>query len=99
MKLPRLSSKEFLILDLLSGPGELYGMGLVTRSQGRLKRGTVYVTLHRMEEKGLVRSRVEELEEPRAGLPRRLYRPTDRGLALLRAMELAALHLAAEDLA
>jgi DNA-binding PadR family transcriptional regulator len=31
---------------------ELYGLQLVAASRGRLKRGTVYVTLRRMEEKG-----------------------------------------------
>lgn len=99
MKPPRLSSKEFLILDLLASGGERYGLQLVGESAGQLKRGTVYVTLQRMEEKGLVESRAEELAEPRPGLPRRLYRPTRSGLALLRAMELAALHLSGAELA
>jgi hypothetical protein len=46
---PRLSAKESLILDLLAHRGELYGLQLVAASRGRLKRGTVYVTLGRME--------------------------------------------------
>ena len=54
---PRLSPKEALILDLLRG-GEMYGLELVTSSDGALKRGTVYVTLGRMEEKGLIVSRI-----------------------------------------
>ncbi len=93
MKPPRLSRKEFLILDLLTSNGECFGLELVRESAGQLKRGTVYVTLQRMEEKGLVESRLEQPSEPRAGLPRRLFRPTRHGLALLRAMELAAAHL------
>jgi DNA-binding PadR family transcriptional regulator len=40
----------------------------------------VYVTLGRMEEKGLLESRQEPLPPGAIGLPRRLYRPT--GLAL-----------------
>ena len=34
-----------------------YGLDLVAESRGKLKRGSVYVTLGRMEQKGLVRSR------------------------------------------
>jgi PadR family transcriptional regulator, regulatory protein PadR len=89
-RLPRLSGAEHRILELLASDGELYGLQLVERSQGRLKRGTVYVTLQRMEEKGLVESRVESRDPPLPGLPRRLYRPTRSGLSLLRAIELAA---------
>ena len=32
----------------------MYGLELVTESEGALKRGTVYVTLGRLEEKGYV---------------------------------------------
>ena len=92
---PRLSQKEHRILDLLASGGELYGLALVERSEGELKRGTVYVTLQRMEAKQLVESRPEQLDAPRPGLPRRLYRPTRRGLALLRALDRASAELAA----
>jgi DNA-binding PadR family transcriptional regulator len=89
-RLPRLSGAEHCILELLASDGELYGLQLVEQSQGRLKRGTVYVTLQRMEEKGMVESRLETRSTPLPGLPRRLYRPTRSGLALLRALELAS---------
>ena len=46
---PRLSGTERLILDLLR-QGELFGLQLVDRSEGALKRGTVYVTLGRMQD-------------------------------------------------
>ena len=55
-RLPSLSGKEGLILDLLGRSREMYGLELVTASVGELKRGTVYVTLGRMEAKGLVES-------------------------------------------
>ena len=71
---PRLSAKEALILDLLRG-SEKYGLELVTASDGALKRGTVYVTLGRMEDKGLIVSRVEGDTPALGGLPRRLYKP------------------------
>jgi len=79
--IPRLSAKEALILDLLRG-SERYGLELVTASDGALKRGTVYVTLGRMEDKGLIVSRVEDETPALGGLPRRLYKPTAYGKQL-----------------
>jgi DNA-binding PadR family transcriptional regulator len=58
----------------------MYGLELVAGSRRRLKRGTVYVTLGRMEEKGYLTSRLEAGPPPGGGLPRRLYRPTALGL-------------------
>jgi DNA-binding PadR family transcriptional regulator len=87
--LPHLSGKERLILDLLSEGGEQYGLQLVEQAKGRLKRGTVYVTLSRMQEKDLVTSHLEVRDEKRPGLPRRLYTPTARGLLTLRALQAA----------
>jgi len=58
---------------------------LVERSDGALKRGTVYVTLGRMESKGLVESEQETPAPGAIGLPRRIYRPTPLGERTLRA--------------
>ena len=66
------------------------GLELVAASDGALRRGTVYVTLGRMEEKGLLSSRCEDAPQAGGGLPRRLYRPTEQGHHLLTA--LTALH-------
>lgn len=60
----------------------MYGLELVEASEGALKRGTVYVTLGRMQEKGFVESRPER-PAGASGLPRRLYRPTGLGLRVL----------------
>ena len=79
-QLPRLSAAERRIIDLLREHQELFGLQMVELSGGRLKRGTVYVTLGRMQEKGYLESRQEPLPPGAIGLPRRLYRPT--GLAL-----------------
>lgn len=62
---------------------------MVELSEGRLKRGTVYVTLGRMQEKGYVESRQEALAEGAIGLPRRLYRPTGHALRILAAWRAA----------
>jgi len=90
--LPPLSAKESLILELLIGAREMYGLELVAASEGTLKRGTVYVTLGRMEDKGYVVSRVDEASRPARGLPRRIYAPTALGRQVLGAWMTAATH-------
>jgi PadR family transcriptional regulator, regulatory protein PadR len=75
------SDLEALVLDLLAAKAPTYGLDLVSSSRGRLKRGSVYVTLQRMEQKGLVTSALEE--RPGEGPPRRLYEPTPLGLRAL----------------
>lgn len=89
-----LSGKECCVLELLAERGQLYGLELVGASCGALKRGTVYVTLGRMEEKGLVRGELEQGAAPHPGLPRRLYRPTALGLRVLEAHHAFATALA-----
>lgn len=66
----------------------MYGLELVQRSDGQLKRGTVYVTLGRMEERGLVSSRREDRANEQ-GPPRRLYTMTGTGERLLQAARAA----------
>lgn len=83
-QIPTLSEKERVILELLTKRGsELYGLELVQLSGGTLRRGTVYVTLSRMEEKGFITSRQEERSSGQSGLPRRLYKPTGYGVKVL----------------
>ena len=64
----------------------MYGLELVAASAGELKRGTVYVTLGRMEQKGLVASRLDDTPPPFGGLPRRLYTSTAIGREVLAAV-------------
>jgi DNA-binding PadR family transcriptional regulator len=68
-----LARSEHLILNLLAARGPCYGLELVHASRGRLKRGGIYVTLGRMEEKGLVTSTASREDG------RRSYRPTALG--------------------
>ena len=92
MKLPRLSPTERLILGMLISRGEAYGLELVKESEEQLKRGTVYVLLGRMADKGFVDSR--EVKEPSTpGLPKRIFRATGYGSSVYQAWELAAAHL------
>jgi PadR family transcriptional regulator PadR len=85
---PTLPAKERLILELLVSGGPMYGLQLVEQAQGALKRGTVYVTLGRMESKGFLASEQETLPSGAIGLPRRVYRPTALGERMLRAWTL-----------
>lgn len=87
--LPALSSTERLIIELLAEHDELFGLRMVELSDGRLKRGTVYVTLGRMQDKGYLESRQEPLPPGAIGLPRRLYRPTGLALRILAAWKAA----------
>jgi PadR family transcriptional regulator, regulatory protein PadR len=83
--IPSLSDKERIVLELLTGARQMYGLELVSESGGALKRGTVYVTLGRMEEKGYIVSRQQDSPPGAGGLPRRVYSPTPLGREILRA--------------
>ena len=94
--IPTLPPKERIILESLIAQGPLFGLQLVALSKGALKRGTVYVTLGRMEAKGFVRSEQEAVQPGAIGLPRRLYYPTPLGERVLRAWSLLARELVPE---
>lgn len=66
----------------------MYGLELVAASRGELKRGTVYVTLKRMEDKGFITSSQEDAPVNAGGLPRRVYEPTALGRQLCEAWTL-----------
>jgi PadR family transcriptional regulator PadR len=90
------SPKELLILDLLVREKALYGLQLVDASKGRLKRGTVYVTLGRMEDKGFITSALEDAPPGAGGLPRRLYSVTATGRRMWKAWTGGAKRLTVE---
>lgn len=82
MNLP--SDKEVVILHMLKNdPDGMYGLEMV-RESDELKRGTVYVTLNRMAEKGFVESRQED-RGAEGGLPKRVFSITGTGRRALRA--------------
>lgn len=86
--MPRISRVEAEILGLLRSK-EMYGLELVKESS-ILKRGTVYVTLERMADKGLVSSREAERAPHESGLPRRIYSITGLGQRAMAAQEAGA---------
>jgi len=89
-ELPSLSRKEAIIMRLLVAGAEMYGLEIVERSAGGIGRGTVYVTLSRMQDKGYVDSRQEPVPRGWTGLPRRLYRISGEGQGVLKRYEVAA---------
>jgi DNA-binding PadR family transcriptional regulator len=94
---PTLSPTERLVLELLAAKQDrMYGLELVSQSGGRLKRGTVYVLLGRMQQKGYVEAEAEKFADDSGLVPRRMYRATGLGLRVLRAWAVAIEALAWE---
>jgi DNA-binding PadR family transcriptional regulator len=88
MTIPRLARTERLILNRLTH-GDEFALRLADRSGGALKRGTVYITLQRMESKGYVESKLESAIVGAMGRPRRWYRTSAYGRQVLNAWKLA----------
>lgn len=75
-----ISITEGLILSLLSqSPGGAYGSELVHRSESKLKRGSIYSLLGRLEKAGLVEL-IEEAPTEQYALPRTRYRISASGV-------------------
>jgi len=84
-----LTATEAAILRLLIGqPQGLYGLELVKRSNGKLKRGSVYVLLSRLEDKGYVKAKAYPAPEGAGGMPRRKYRIDGAGQKVLQVYEM-----------
>ncbi len=74
-----ISEKQAIILKLLQDGGEMYGLEMIDMSGGHLKRGSVYVFLDRMEDAGLIKSRMRQTPEGKQGPPRRVYKISGLG--------------------
>lgn len=75
-------------LLVANGGKSMYGLELVEQSNGALKRGTVYVTLSRLEDKGYIASK-KDAPEPGVAMPRRHYKTTGEGARVFRALAAA----------
>ena len=84
---PRVSGKEEIILNLLIDGTQRYGLEMIKAKPRDLKRGTIYVTLDRMEDKGLITSEVVETPEGKQGPARRMYQITGTGERTMQAMQ------------
>ncbi len=89
VKLP--TTTEALILAILSGP-ERYGAEIRRRYEKRTGRlmaaGSLYATLHRMEAKGLLKSRMAKSAGRAGGNRRRYDALAAKGTRALRAMRI-----------
>lgn len=77
--------EELVLLAALALGDEAYGASILSKldaEAGReVPRGSVYVTLDRLESKGLIETYAADPTPNRRGRPRRLVRVTDEGRA------------------
>src|SRR5687768_8850090 len=77
-----------LAIIRLTGKGDVYGVPIVDEIQRRttrsVARAAVYITLRRLEQKGLVESWMSEPTQERGGKARRCVKVTRAGLQTLR---------------
>lgn len=80
--------EQLVLLAILRVGDDAYGVSVLEEIRARTGRSVlrpaVYVTLGRLEEKGLVRSRMGDSRPQRGGRARKYYRVEPAGLALLR---------------
>ena len=67
--------------------GGMYGLEIVEASKNTIKRGSVYVLVGRLEEKGFVKAQLPKADPTYPGLPRRIYKLTAEGMRVLAAAE------------
>lgn len=83
--MPLRPATQMYVLKLLRNHPASYGLELVTLSQGKLKRGSVYVVLYRLLNDGLVESQVvEDGQKKQSGHRKPRYSLTSRGEETLR---------------
>lgn len=89
--------EQMLLLAVVRLGDGAYGAALMgeleERVGRRVSRGSVYVTLDRLEEKGWLRSALSDSRPERGGRPRRVVAVTPAGLAQLRRSREALLTL------
>lgn len=79
---------DTLILATLEG-GEAHGLGILQRLDAagcgllKLKEGSLYPALYRLEAAGLVTSKEQPVPAGQKGAPRRMYRLTRKGTGSL----------------
>lgn len=91
--------EQLVLLAVLRLEGDAYAVPIrdvIGRDAGvRLSRGSIYITLDRLEKKGLVESWFSEPTGEPGGKARRLFRVRAAGVAALRAARRAVDRLAA----
>ena len=89
--------EQLVLLAVLRAGDDAYGTRILHELRGsggrRVSRGALYVTLARLEEKGLLLGRAGEAGPARGGRPRRYVRVSAAGLRALRASRATLLRL------
>jgi len=89
--------EQMLLLAAMRLEDEAYGVALMqeleTRVGRAVSRGSVYVTLDRLEDKGWIASEISSSRPVRGGRPRRIIRVTREGVAALKKSRAALLNL------
>ena len=89
--------EHLVLLAILRLGDAAYAPAILEEIEARTGRppspGSMYVTLDRLEEKGLLRSRLVDADGERAGRPRRYVSVTAYGVRELRASRTALLKL------
>ena len=84
-----------MVAALRLGVDEAHAVSIaadITERTGRMvRRANVYMTLQRLEDKGLLTTALGEARPERGGKPRRIVTPTREGVAAVRAT-MAAIH-------
>jgi PadR family transcriptional regulator PadR len=98
--MPRTSLGEFehlVLLAILRLGDSAYAPAILEELETRTGRpaspGSMYVTLDRLEDKGLLRSRLADSDDERGGRPRRYVTVTALGVRELRASRAALIKL------
>ena len=89
---------EELVLTLVGAlQDDAYGAAIAEEIENRMKRdvnlSAVHVTLYRLEDKGLIKSKLGGATNERGGRRKRIYTITSAGLAMLRNMKEARVEL------
>jgi DNA-binding PadR family transcriptional regulator len=91
--------EQLVLLALIRLGDEAYGMAvrreIETRAARNVSIGAVYATLDRLEDKGLVRSRLGEASEARGGRAKRCFTITATGARALKRSQQAFLQMTA----
>ena len=75
---------EMVVMRILQdAPKGLYGLQIVAESDKAISRGSIYVLLSRLQEKGYVKSRRPQSDPDYPGLPRPIYTLSAEGSRVL----------------
>lgn len=81
--------EQLILLAVLRLRGDAYGVGIreeiFSRTGRSVSVGGIYTVLARLEDRGLVSSRLSEATHARGGRRRKLYAATSEGRALMQA--------------